>query len=238
MRIRWRGGKQSWQALSSRKVRRSRYRSRHAGSRQLLVWAMRLSPYAPQPDSPGAFHQVMAVNSIPLRSQDEAAGSQVTARKPAGLWSRVAGSWKVRAIQYWRRHGGREPAVMPSVTSAGAVHWGMDTSKDTIVAAVLEPGEELPAVDRIVNWEEAVRRLIGRFGDRGRLRACYEAGPGGYDRCRLLASMGVACDVVAPSLIPKGGSDRVKTDKRDAVRLARLHRAGELTPVRVPAPAG
>jgi transposase len=126
---------------------------------------------------------------------------------------------------------------MTSVTSAGTVHLGMDTSKDTIVVAVLLPGEELPAMDRVVNREEAVRRLIGRFGDRGRLRACYEAGPGGYDLHRLLASMGVACDVVAPSLIPKGGSDRVKTDKRDAARLARLHRAGELTPVRVPAPA-
>ncbi len=54
---------------------------------------------------------------------------------------------------------------------------------------------------------------------------------------RLLTSMGVACDVVAPSLIPKGSSDRVKTDKRDSVRLALTHRAGLLTPVRVPSPA-
>ena len=114
---------------------------------------------------------------------------------------------------------------------------GMDTSKDTIVVAVLLPGEEFPAVDRVVNREEAVRRLIGRFGDRGRLRACYEAGPGGYDLHRLLASMGVACDVVAPSLIPRRAGDRVKTDKRDAGRLARLHRAGELTPIRVPSEA-
>jgi len=79
---------------------------------------------------------------------------------------------------------------MPSVTLPGAIHLGMDTSKDTIVVAVLEPGEELPAIGRIVNREEAVRRLIGRFADRGRLRACYEAGPGGYDLYRLLASMG------------------------------------------------
>jgi transposase len=127
---------------------------------------------------------------------------------------------------------------MPSVTSAaGLIHLGMDTSKDTIVVGVLLPGEQIPAVDRIFNDEEAVRRLVGRFGDRGVLRACYEAGPGGYDLHRLLASMGVACDVVAPSLIPKGGSDRVKTDKRDAIRLARLHRAGELTPIRVPSAA-
>src|SRR6266700_492010 len=87
------------------------------------------------------------------RSQYEAVGSQVTARKPAGLWPRVAGSWKVQANQYRRRDGGREPAVMPSVTLAGAIHLGMDTSKDTIVVAVLMPGEEFPAVDRIVNQE-------------------------------------------------------------------------------------
>ena len=54
---------------------------------------------------------------------------------------------------------------------------------------------------------------------------------------RLLSSTGVGCEVVAPSLIPKGSSDRVKTDKRDAIRLARLHRAGELTAIRVPTPA-
>ena len=82
-----------------------------------------------------------------------------------------------------------------------------------------------------------MRRLVGRFADRSLLRCCYEAGPGGYELYRLLASMGVACDVAAPSLIPKGGSDKVKTDRRDSRRLARLLRAGELTPVRVPSPA-
>jgi len=116
---------------------------------------------------------------------------------------------------------------MPSVTPpAGLIHLGMDTSKNTIVVGVLLPGEQIPAVDRIFNDEEAVRRLVGRFPDRGLLRACYEAGPGGYDLYRLLASMGVACDVVAPSLIPRRAGDRVKTDKRDASRLARLHRPG------------
>jgi transposase len=58
-------------------------------------------------------------------------------------------------------------------------------------------------VDRTVNQEEAVRRLISRFGDRERLRTYYEAGPGGYDLHRLLASIGAARDAVAPSLIPK-----------------------------------
>lgn len=126
---------------------------------------------------------------------------------------------------------------MPSVTPAvGLIHLGMDTSKNTIVAGILLPGEEIPVTERIFNDEEAVRRLIARFPDRALLRSCYEAGPGGYELHRLLTSMGVACEVVAPSLIPKGGSDRVKTGKRDAVRLARLHRAGELTPIRVLTP--
>jgi len=127
---------------------------------------------------------------------------------------------------------------MSSVASPeGLIHLGMDTSKNTIVVATLLPGEDSPVTDRIFNEEEAIRRLVGRFPDRSVLRAWYEAGPGGYDLYRLLASMGVACQVVAPSLIPKGGSDKVKTDKRDSRRLARLGRAGELTPVRVPSPA-
>jgi transposase len=122
-------------------------------------------------------------------------------------------------------------------SQAGLIHLGMDTSKNTIVVATLLPGEENPVTGRIFNEEEAIRRLVGRFPDRSVLRAWYEAGPGGYDLYRLLASMGVACQVVAPSLIPEGGSDKVKTDKRDSRRLARLGRAGELTPVRVPSAA-
>ena len=127
---------------------------------------------------------------------------------------------------------------MSSVPSAaGLIHLGMDTSVKEIVAGVLRPGEEMPAVDRIPNDGESVRRLIGRFPDRRLVSACYEAGPGGYELHRLLTSMGVACDVVAPSLIPKGASDKVKTDRRDAVRLTLLHRAGLLTAIRVPSPA-
>src|SRR6266487_4060120 len=126
---------------------------------------------------------------------------------------RVAGCWKVQVSQFRSRYGGREPAVMSSVASPeGLIHLGMDTSKNTIVVATLLPGEESPVTDRVFNEEEAIRRLVGRFPDRSVLRAWYEAGPGGYDLYRLLTSMGVACDVVAPSLIPKGGSDKVKTD--------------------------
>jgi len=72
----------------------------------------------------------------------------------------------------------------------GLMHLGMDTSKNTIVVATLLPGEESPVTDRIFNAEEAIRRLVGRFGDRSVLPAWYEAGPGGYDLYRLLASMG------------------------------------------------
>src|SRR5580692_3697303 len=102
---------------------------------------------------------------------------------------------------------------MSSVASqAGLIHLGMDTSKNAIVVATLLPGQDSPATDRIANEEAAIRRLIGRFADRSVLRVWYEAGPGGYELYRLLASVGVACQVVAPSLIPKGSSDKVKTD--------------------------
>jgi transposase len=82
---------------------------------------------------------------------------------------------------------------------------------------------------------DRVVRKLGRDGVR--LRFCYEAGPCGYGIQRHLAARGHDCVVVAPSLIPKRPGDRVKTDRRDAASLARLHRAGELTPVWVPEPA-
>ena len=103
---------------------------------------------------------------------------------------------------------------MSSVTSAaGPIHLGMDTSKNTIVVGILMPGDEVPVIDRIWNEEGAVRHLVGRLGDPAALRACYEAGPCGFELHRLLASMGVACDVVAPSLIPvRAGDMAVKSN--------------------------
>src|SRR6266566_7334884 len=161
-------------------------------------------------------------------------GAARTARRSGCCWpSRVLAPACSRS-----HYGGREPTVMPSVTSAaGLIHLGMDTSKNTIVAGILMPGEQVPVVDRIWNEEGSVRHLIGRLGDIRMLRTCYEAGPCGFELHRLLASMGVACDVVAPSLIPRRAGERVKTDRRDASRLARLHRAGELTAIRVPTEA-
>jgi transposase len=101
---------------------------------------------------------------------------------------------------------------------------------------ILRPDEVVPDSEKIFHDEVSVRRLVERFDDPKGLRACYEAGPTGYALHRLLTSIGVRTDVVAPSLIPRVPGDKVKTDRRDSRRLARLHRAGELTPIRVPTP--
>jgi transposase len=111
---------------------------------------------------------------------------------------------------------------------------GLDVHKNTISAGILRPGQDVADVEKISSDDDAVRRLIARLGSPRRLRACYEAGPTGYELCRLLRALGVACEVIAPSLIPTAPGDRVKTDKRDCRRLARLYRAGELVAIRVP----
>jgi len=113
-------------------------------------------------------------------------------------------------------------------------HIGLDVHKDSIAVAILRP--DAIACDELTidNTTEAIRRLVSRQRESQALRVCYEAGPTGYDTHRLLTSMGVACDVVAPALVPKRAGVRVKTDRIDARNLARLHRAGELTPVRIP----
>ena len=121
---------------------------------------------------------------------------------------------------------------MSSVSHRGFTHLGLDVSKDSIAVAVLEPARDRAPVEKIFHDEVSVRRLIGRFDDRSKLWACYEAVPTGYDLYQLLVTMGVRCDVIAPSLIPKRRGDHVKTDKRDA-----RHLAGQLTPIGVPSPA-
>jgi transposase len=124
---------------------------------------------------------------------------------------------------------------VPSIAAAGSrTYLGLDVHRDTISVAVLEPDREAPTVDRIAHDEPSVRRLVAQFPDRRSLRACYEAGPTGYELARLLHRMGVSCQVIAPALIPRAPGDRVKTDSRDCRRLARLHRAGELVAIGVP----
>lgn len=113
----------------------------------------------------------------------------------------------------------------------------MDVHKNTISTGLLEAGSNRVLVDKISTDDESIRRLISRFEDPGRVWACYEAGPTGYGLARLLRGVGMRCEVIAPSLIPTAPGHRVKTDTRDARRLAGLFRGGQLVGVRVPTPA-
>src|SRR3954467_7205769 len=111
---------------------------------------------------------------------------------------------------------------------------GLDVHAETIAVAVAETGGEVRSLGAIPNRLESVRKLIHKLGPVQHLRACYEAGPTGYVLYWQLTQLGVGCAVIAPSLVPTKASDRVKTDRRDAEKLARCHRAGELTAVWVP----
>lgn len=112
---------------------------------------------------------------------------------------------------------------------------GIDLHQDTITLAVLPEGAGgFLEVKTLVNEPARVRRFLESVSRRGPVKACYEAGGCGYVLYRRLRSWGYACEVIAPSRIPRACGDRVKTDRRDAERLAKLHRLGELTPVHVP----
>jgi len=110
----------------------------------------------------------------------------------------------------------------------------MDVHKNTISIGLLEPHSDSPLVDKVSTDDESIRRLIARFEDPTAVWACYEAGPTGYGLARVLRNAGMHCEVIAPSLIPARPGDRVKTDKRDARKLALLFRGGQLSAVRVP----
>jgi transposase len=111
---------------------------------------------------------------------------------------------------------------------------GLDVHADTIAVVVAEKDGEVRSLGTIPNRLSSIKKLVGKLGDRGTWRACYEAGPTGYALYWELTKLGVECMVVAPTLVPVKAGDRVKTDRRDAERLARCFRAGELTPVWVP----
>src|SRR5437016_4564871 len=113
---------------------------------------------------------------------------------------------------------------------------GLDVHAETIAVAVAEPGGEVHALGTIPNTPEAVRRLVKKLGPPETLRVCYEAGPTGYVLYRQLTALGVPCAVIAPTLVPVKAGDRIKTDRRDAEKLARCYRSGDLTPVWVPDP--
>ena len=119
---------------------------------------------------------------------------------------------------------------------------GLDVHKETISLAVAEGSGEravrsLGTISHDLHALEKLMRKLQREGPEGReLRVCYEAGPCGFGLARRLLQLKIDCQVIAPSLIPKKSGDRRKNDKRDALKLARLHRAGELTSVHIPEP--
>lgn len=111
---------------------------------------------------------------------------------------------------------------------------GMDVHAETIAVAIAEPDGEVRSLGTIANREDSIRKFIKKLGSPEQLRACYEAGPTGFVLYWQLAQLGVECAVIAPTLVPKKPGDRVKTDRRDALKLARSHRSGDLTAVWVP----
>lgn len=111
---------------------------------------------------------------------------------------------------------------------------GLDVHAATIAVAVAEKDGEVRSLGTIPNQEHSIRKLVTKLSGSGTWRACYEAGPTGYTLYWQLTKLGIACMVIAPTLVPMKAGDRVKTDRRDAERLAKSFRAGELTPVWVP----
>jgi transposase len=129
---------------------------------------------------------------------------------------------------------------MSSVSAAAAsiIYLGMDVHKDSITIAVLPVDAKTPThLDRLPNDLPKLKRYIERLARQGEIRSCYEASGAGYVLHRALRDWGYACEVIAPSLIPKRVGVQRKHDKRDAAELARLYRAGELVPVRIPSAA-
>jgi transposase len=105
----------------------------------------------------------------------------------------------------------------------------LDVHAETIAVAAAEPAGEVRSLGVIPNRIESIRKLVKKLGPVKQLRVCYEAGPTGYVVYWQLTALGVKCEVVAPTLVPVKAGDRVKTDRRDALKLARSYRAGDLT---------
>lgn len=115
---------------------------------------------------------------------------------------------------------------------------GLDVHKEAVTVAVAVAGDDPQVIGTVRNTPGDIRRVLGRLQAKGRLEVVYEAGPCGYGIYRLCEQLGIECMVAAPTLIPHAaGERRRKTDKRDALKLCRLLRSGDLTPVWVPDPS-
>jgi len=122
--------------------------------------------------------------------------------------------------------------------TAAIIYLGLDVHKDTVTIAILPEGAAAPTrIDRYPNDFAKLRKVFARHAQEGELRACYEASGAGYVLQRAMHTWGHHCDVIAPSLIPTKPGVQRKHDKYDAGQLARLHRAGELTVIRIPSEA-
>lgn len=128
-------------------------------------------------------------------------------------------------------------AVVP-VAARSIIYLGMDVHKDSITIATLPATAKAPTrLERLPNDLPKLKKWLDRVAREGEVHACYEASGAGYVLHRALRDWGYACEVIAPSLIPKRAGVHRKHDKRDAADLARLYRAGELVPVRIPSEA-
>src|SRR5436853_6386575 len=138
----------------------------------------------------------------------------------------IAQSWVVPGRN--RATCKRRPVVDKDTT-----YVALDDSKRKIVAGILRPSDTQPELREIANDARQIRRLFERLKREGPVAACYEAGVSGYDLHRQITGLGVACAVIAPALTPRRPGQRIKTDRRDAAKLVRLFRAGELTAIHV-----
>jgi len=125
-----------------------------------------------------------------------------------------------------------------SSSARSIIYLGLDVHKDSITVAVLPEGAKTPTrIERLPSELPKLKRYLERVARGGELRACYEASGAGYVLQRAMREWGHACEVIAPSLVPQRAGVQRKHDKHDACELARLYRAGELTPVRIPSEA-